>query len=63
MQALIEHTYYWPRMRDDVEHYVKTYLVYQQDKGEQKKLAGLLEPLQISDRPWESISMDFIVGL
>ena len=24
---------------------------------------GLLEPLPISERPWESVTMDFIVGL
>lgn len=62
-QALIERTYYWPRMHDDVERYVKTFLVCQQDKGKQKKPAGLLEPLPIPDKPWESISMEFIVGL
>ena len=29
-----EENYYWSRMRDDVEAYVKTYLVCQQDKME-----------------------------
>lgn len=62
-QALIEYTYYWPQMHDDVEMYVKTCLVCQQDKNEQKQPAGLLEPLPIPERPWESISMDFIIGL
>ncbi|KAF2315659.1 hypothetical protein GH714_040181 [Hevea brasiliensis] len=42
---------------------VKTCLVCQQDKTEQRRPAGLLEPLPISSRPWESVSMDFIVGL
>ena len=49
-------------MRDDVEAYVKTCLVCQQDKIEQNLPAGLLDPLPIPSRPWESISMDFIVG-
>ncbi|KAK8716654.1 hypothetical protein V6N13_043959 [Hibiscus sabdariffa] len=34
-----------------------------QDKIEMKKSAGLLQPLPIPERPWESVSMDFIVGL
>jgi len=42
---------------------VKTCLVCQQDKVEQGAPAGLLEPLPIPQRPWESVSMDFIVGL
>ena len=61
--ALTEENYYWPRMRDDVEAYVKTCLVCQQDKTEQRVPTGLLEPLPIPERPWESISMDFIMGL
>ncbi|KAL3499013.1 hypothetical protein ACH5RR_041745 [Cinchona calisaya] len=60
--ALIQNGYYWPRMRDDVETYVRTCLICQQDKIEQSKTAGLLEPLPIPERPWESVSMDFIVG-
>lgn len=32
--ALIEHTYYWPQMYEDVELYLKTSLVCQQDKNE-----------------------------
>lgn len=50
-------------MRDNVEAYVKTCLVCQQDKLEQQSSPGLLEPLPVPTRPWESISMDFIVNL
>ncbi|KAL0400203.1 UNVERIFIED_CONTAM: Transposon Tf2-11 polyprotein [Sesamum radiatum] len=56
--------YYWPQMRDDVETYVRTCLICQQDKADhQKKKAGLLQPLPILKRPWESVSMDYISGL
>ena len=50
-------------MRDDVDSYVNTCLMCQQDKVEQKHPEGLLEPLLIPSRPWESLSMDFITNL
>ena len=50
-------------MRQDVMDYTKTCPICQQDKVERKKQAGLLEPLSIPSRPWESISLDFIAGL
>ena len=61
--ALIKAIYYWPQMRDDIEAYVRTCLVCQQDKSEQQAPGGLLEPLPIPERPWESVSMDFITTL
>ncbi|KAL5812198.1 hypothetical protein ACOSQ3_027148 [Xanthoceras sorbifolium] len=59
-KALLEATYYWPHMREDIEAYVNTCLVCQQDKNEQQSPGGLLEPLPIPERPWESVTMDFI---
>ena len=50
-------------MELDIELYVKTCLVCQQDKGLTQKEAGLLQPLPIPKSPWVSISMDFITGL
>ncbi|GJU12068.1 uncharacterized mitochondrial protein-like protein [Tanacetum coccineum] len=49
--ALVEGTYYWPRIRDDVETFVQTCLIFQQDKIEQKKSGGLLEPLPTPKGP------------
>ncbi|KAE8660305.1 Detected protein of unknown function [Hibiscus syriacus] len=60
--ALIAEHYYWPHMGNDVEAYAKTCLVCQQDKIEQRRPAGLLQPLPIPEKPWESLSMDFIVA-
>ncbi|KAE8732402.1 hypothetical protein F3Y22_tig00002193pilonHSYRG00042 [Hibiscus syriacus] len=48
---------------EDVQTYVKTYLVYQQDKIKANKPTRILQPLLILERPWESIFMDFIIGL
>ncbi|KZV54874.1 hypothetical protein F511_37192, partial [Dorcoceras hygrometricum] len=60
---LLESPYFWPQMRDQVELYVKTCLVCQQDKVENKQPAGLLEPLPASEHPWDSITLDFISSL
>ena len=50
-------------MRNDIECYVQTCLVCQQDKVEQRQPEGLLEPLTVAERPWESVTMDFITFL
>ncbi|KAL0336586.1 UNVERIFIED_CONTAM: hypothetical protein Sradi_4870500 [Sesamum radiatum] len=62
MLALLARRYYWPRMEKDVEAYTRTCLVSQLDKVEEKKEAGLLQPLPIPEVPWQSISIDFISG-
>ena len=43
--------------------YTKTCLICQQDKVEKQKPTGMLDPLPVPTRPWESISLDFIAGL
>ncbi|KAL0373602.1 UNVERIFIED_CONTAM: Transposon Ty3-I Gag-Pol polyprotein [Sesamum radiatum] len=62
MLALLARRYYWPRMQEDVEAYVRTCLVCQLDKVEKKKTAGLLQPLPVPEGPWQSVSMDFNSG-
>ncbi|KZV19760.1 hypothetical protein F511_06291 [Dorcoceras hygrometricum] len=62
MMDLLSRKFYWPNMDQDVEKYVKTCLVCHLDKSELTKEAGLLQPLSIPERPWKSISMDFILG-
>ncbi|KAL0328234.1 UNVERIFIED_CONTAM: Transposon Ty3-G Gag-Pol polyprotein [Sesamum calycinum] len=49
MIALLARRYYWPKMEEDVEAYVRTCLVCQLDKVERKKEAGLLQPLPIPE--------------
>ncbi|KAJ0025536.1 hypothetical protein Pint_07160 [Pistacia integerrima] len=61
--ALLKSAYYWPGMQDSIEGYVRTCLVCQQDKVVQQQPAGLLQPLPVPERPWESVSMDFITYL
>ncbi|KAL0413704.1 UNVERIFIED_CONTAM: hypothetical protein Sradi_1572100 [Sesamum radiatum] len=61
--ALVQRAYYWPQMWDDMETYVHTCLICQQDKADHQKKADLLQPLLIPTRPCESVSMDYISGL
>ncbi|KAJ8459417.1 hypothetical protein OPV22_032343 [Ensete ventricosum] len=61
--ALVERAFYWPKIGTDVEECVRTCLTCQQDKVEQQKPVRLLEPLPVLERPWESISLDFISSL
>ncbi|KAE8701616.1 Detected protein of unknown function [Hibiscus syriacus] len=61
--ALLAITYFWPHIKDSVELYVKTCLVHQQDKVENRQPVGLLEPLPVPQRPWDSITLDFISAL
>ena len=42
---------------------MKTCDVYQRNKTIRHKKGGLLEPIDVRMRPWNAISMDFIVGL
>lgn len=46
-RALIESVYYCPHMYEDIGCYVRTCLVCQQDKVEQRQPGGLIEPLPI----------------
>lgn len=50
-------------MREEIEGYVRTCLICQQDKVENKEPGGLLEPLPVAERPWDSVTMDFITAL
>ena len=61
--ALLERGFYWQRMRKDVDEYVRSCLICQQDKAVTKSPGGLLQPLPVPVRPWASVSMDFITGL
>ena len=60
--ALLSRSYYWPKMGEDVQAYVKSCLVCQLDKTEKKKMSGFLQPLLILEKPWKSVYMDFISG-
>lgn len=55
MKALLSRHNYWPDMGEDIEAYVK---LCQQDKSERRREAGLLQPLPVPERPWQSRQAD-----
>jgi len=56
------HFYYWPTMSRDVQRYVNRCKVCQLAKGHSQN-AGLYMPLPIPSRSWDSVSIDFVLGL
>ena len=50
-------------MRTYVNHYVQSCEICQRTKSACHRPYGLLEPLPIADKPWSSVSIDFIVKL
>ena len=55
--------FFWPKMDENISEYVRTCDVCQRSKTIRHKKFGLLESIEVPIRPWNSISMDFIVGL
>jgi hypothetical protein len=54
--------YFWPGMRTDVKKFVDRCRICQNTKGKRQNI-GLYQPLPIPERPWDAVSMDFILGL
>ena len=61
--ACLQRNYWWPTMRRDVRAYIGSCPCCQVNKGRNRRSAGLLQPLPIPERQWESTSMDFITHL
>ena len=62
-QSLVERDYSWPGLQTFVRRYVSACDTCARIKAPRHKPYGLLQPLDIPDRPWRSISMDYIVKL
>jgi len=60
---LLQCTYYWPHMRDTIKQYVKNCDTCQRTKVVRHAPYGLMKPKEAPNRPWKSISMDFIRDL
>ncbi|HEY9805774.1 MAG TPA: RNase H-like domain-containing protein, partial [Candidatus Obscuribacterales bacterium] len=61
-QKAVSQLFWWPTLAKDVEHWVQTCDVCQHNKGDRRN-RGLLQPVQIPQRAWDSVGMDLITQL
>ena len=59
----IRRQYYWSGMKKHVVDFVQRCLTCQLVKAEHQRLAGLLQPLEVTEWKWEHIRMDFVTHL
>jgi hypothetical protein len=60
--AVLQQHFYWTKLQQDVSKYIWSFTACVISKPTIKK-QGLYTPLPTPDRPWESISMDYMSGL
>jgi hypothetical protein len=60
--AVLQKHFYWPKLRQDVSKYIRSSTNCAIAKPTIKK-KGLYTPLPTPEKPWESISMDYMSGL
>jgi hypothetical protein len=60
--AVLQQHFYWPKLRQDVNKYIRSCTACAIAKPTIKK-QGMYTPLPTPERPWESISMDYMSGL
>ncbi len=51
---------WWPKILDDVKAFCESCQLCQQGKARNHKPYGLLTPLPVLSRPWETIGIDFV---
>jgi hypothetical protein len=57
--AVLQKHFYWSKLRQDVDKYIRSCITCAIAKPTTKK-QGLYTPLPTPDRPWESISMNYM---
>jgi len=63
MIELVRRNFFWPQMDQWIQDYVNSCPDCQKNKAACHARYGLLQPLELAYRPWDDISMDFIVDL
>lgn len=59
----IKKIFWCPGMKRDVVQFMYACLTCHKSKVEHQKPSGLIQPLEIPEWKWDSISMDFVIGL
>ena len=59
----LQRLFWWPEYRADTAVFVKNCLSCARNKPAQHKPYGELSPLPVPEKPWDSVSMDFITDL
>lgn len=62
-EELIYRNFWWPKMHQDIVSFVNSCEQCARNKVSRHKRYDLLRPLEIPDRPWRSIEIDFLCGL
>jgi hypothetical protein len=57
--VMMQKHFYWPKLRQDVSKYIRSCIAFSIAKLTTKK-HGMYNPLPTPERPWESISMDYM---
>ncbi|KAI4343331.1 hypothetical protein MLD38_027853 [Melastoma candidum] len=60
--AMLQEHFYWPRLEKQVRGLIARCATCQQAKSRVQP-QGLYTPLPVPERPWEHVSMDFVLGL
>ncbi|KAI4372857.1 hypothetical protein MLD38_011041 [Melastoma candidum] len=60
--AMLQEHFYWPRMEKQVRGLIARCATCQQAKSRVQP-QGLYTPLPVPERPWDHVSMDFVLGL
>ena len=62
-EELIMRNFWWPKMHQDITSFVNSCENCARNKVSRHKKYDFLRPLEIPDRPWRSIEIDFLCGL
>src|SRR6476620_5011812 len=54
---------WWKSLAEDVARFVSTCVTCQRNKARRHKPYGLLQPLPVPEKPWHTVTFDFIVKL
>jgi hypothetical protein len=60
--VILQKQFYWSKLQQDINKYIKSFISYAISNLAIKK-QGLYTPLPTLERPWESISMDYMSSL